>query len=114
MFAEPGSRQPNGDYCFFLQLQTALDSGPSLALPWPFETQEIDADLLLAHYHLHRFADWPVQWRDFPRFFGWWPHSNSSGSRPPEFLWALMPTPHPYPLSRKFKRVPKELINALT
>jgi hypothetical protein len=120
-WCEPGARNARMEFKFWLHMECRLPS--FLTVPWPFASAVLDADILLAHYHISNFENWPGEWWHMRQHLttcmrgqrGMRGHRGIGGFPSDEFYWGLFGTPIRNQLAYTPKyAIPKEFIDALT
>jgi len=114
MFFEPGARLDNGDFRYRLYCkyqyrgyEKAGNYESVVHYPWPFFDTTLDADKLLAYYHMTGFKNWPTPWDEFENHMRWYcVHMNSGDT-----YWAVAKSQF-YLMS--MVPIPKEIIHAFT
>jgi hypothetical protein len=117
LFAEPGARNERGEYVRWLYVCLApyphhgarLDA--SMRYPWPFASRRVDTELLVAHWHMHQFANWPKPWECFATDIAYcMKHENGRS-----LTWAIATyAGHDGVPTKLFDPIPTEILNALT
>ena len=109
---EPGARNARNEFVRWLHIRNDTTTEGHV-VPWPFETNQIDPSALLAHWHMHRFENWPGEWFNLRVMIDQLHRSARIGKR--VLWWGLGRGPH-YISTAQFpvSQVPKEFIDALT
>ncbi|MFI5397643.1 MAG: hypothetical protein ACHQ9S_19060 [Candidatus Binatia bacterium] len=111
-WCEPGARNARQEFIRWLHFRNDTHA-ERFVVPWPFERGVIEPDVLLAHWHMHRFQNWPGEWFNFSWNLDYLHLSAMIGKR--VLTWGLGRSPI-YLNATQFPEsvIPKEFINALT
>ncbi len=120
-WCEPGARNVRSEFHLWLHLECRLPS--FFIVPWPFATAAprprgslIDGDMLLAHWNISGFENWPGEWWNMRQHLTTCMQGQRGigGFPAGEFWWGLFGTPARNQLAYTPEyAVPKEFINAL-
>jgi len=126
-FAESGARRANGEFKRWVHLRVEFppiipsiatrlrrgnynDMGDTIPFttvvyPWPFASLDLQEDILIAHWHIHRFRYWNEPWPNFAGFVRF--HKVRAMS------WLLAPNVLPKSQDSGFRDLTKEFMDAL-
>jgi hypothetical protein len=119
-WCEPGARNARGEFKHWLYIHGSRQ----FVAPWPFAHAvthpleaavaflDLSASVLLAHYHIHKFENWPGEWFALRKFL-YDERRYGSGLSSPYIRWGLSRFPARVDVMSETQYVPKEFIDAI-